>query len=339
MRRTAAQHVGRLWVAFALTAVFVVVEAVTALVTGSLALLSDAAHMATDARRDRARARARSSSPTARRRDGCRTFGLFRLEILASLVNAILLVHRRELRADRSRAPPRSTGDFEVEAGPMLVVAILGLVVNLVVFSMLRTGARDSLAVEGAYLDAMADAAGSVGVIVAAVVILATVGWDPIDPIVAAIIAVWILPRAWRLGASAVRVLLQVAPEHVDLDAIRDELRGAPGCRRRARPARVDAHVGDGRRQRARDGRRRRRRARRARPGARRSSSRHEIAHATIQVEPDDHDRVRRAQLVAETSDDRARRCGCRPPHRAPGCGVAEAHAGGGRQPHAQARG
>ena len=88
---------------------------------------------------------------------------------------------------------------------------------------MLRAGAQDSLAVRGAYVDAMADAAGSVGVIVAAVVI-ATTGWDAIDPIVAAVIGVWILPRAWRLAASALRVLLQVAPAHVDLDAIRGEL-------------------------------------------------------------------------------------------------------------------
>ena len=91
MRRTAAQHVGRLWVAFALTAVFVVVEAVTALVTGSLALLSDAAHMATDAV---AIGLALAAIVIANRasREGGRTFGLFRLEILASLVNAILLM-------------------------------------------------------------------------------------------------------------------------------------------------------------------------------------------------------------------------------------------------------
>src|SRR5439155_1037465 len=109
-----------------------------------------------------------------------------------------------------------------------LVLAAAGLAVNLIVFLMLRDGAQDSLAVRGAYVDAMADAAGSVGVIVAAVVI-ATTGWDPIDPIVAAVIGVWILPRAWRLAASALRVLLQVAPAHVDLDAIRTELLALPG--------------------------------------------------------------------------------------------------------------
>ena len=286
MRRTAAQHVGRLWVAFALTAVFVVVEAVTALVTGSLALLSDAAHMATDAV---AIGLALAAIVIANRasREGGRTFGLFRLEILASLVNAILLMIVATYVLVEA-ALRLINGDFEVEAGPMLVVAILGLVVNLVVFAMLRAGARTSLAVEGAYLDALADAAGSVGVIAAAV-ILATVGWEPIDPIVAAIIAIWIIPRAWKLGASAVRVLLQVAPAHVDLDSIRSELRALPGV--------VDVHdlhvwtltsemdvasahvmVGAGAD------------AHGVLDQARSLLLRHEIAHATIQVEPDDHD-------------------------------------------------
>ena len=286
MRRTAAQHVGRLWVAFGLTAVFVVVEAVTAVLTGSLALLSDAAHMLTDAV---AIGLALGAIVVANRasRDGVRTFGLFRLEILASLLNAVLLmVTATYVLVEAGFRLGR--GDFEVEAGPMLVVAVLGLVVNLVVFGLLRAGARDSLAVEGAYVDAMADAVGSVGVIVAAVV-LATVGWEPIDPIVAALIAIWIVPRAWRLGSQAVRVLLQVAPEHVDLAAIRSELQALPGV--------VDVHdlhvwtltsemdvasahvmVGDGVDSHG------------VLDQARVLLLRHDIAHATIQVEPDDHD-------------------------------------------------
>src|SRR3954447_26654507 len=226
LRRTAARNVGRLWVALALTVVFVVVEAITAFVAGSLALLSDAAHMLTDGV---AIALALGSIVVANRasKEGTRTFGLFRLEILASLVNAILTFAVAGYVL--FEAVVRLTdGDGSVEAGPMLVVAIAGLAVNLIVFFMLRTGAQDSLAVRGAYVDAMADAAGSVGVIVAAIVI-ATTGWDPIDPIVAAIIGVWILPRAWRLAASALRVLLQVAPAHLALDAIRDELMALPG--------------------------------------------------------------------------------------------------------------
>jgi len=226
LRRTAARNVGRLWFAFGLTVVFVVVEAVTAFVTGSLALLSDAAHMLTDGV---AIGLALGAIVVANRasNEGARTFGLFRLEILASLLNALLLfvVAGYVLVEAVVRLVD---GDSSVDAGPMLVVAIAGLVVNLVVFFLLRTGARDSLAVRGAYLDAVADAAGSLGVIVAAVVIELT-GWTPIDPIVAAAIGIWILPRAWQLASSALRVLLQVAPEHVDLAALRADLMAMPG--------------------------------------------------------------------------------------------------------------
>jgi len=178
--------------------------------------------------------------------------------------------------------------DVDVKPGPMLVVAILGLLVNIVVFALLRAGARDNLAMESAYVDAIADAAGSVGVIVAALVVLIA-GWDPIDPIVAALIALWILPRAWSLGSRAIRVLLQVAPEHVDLDKIRDELRAVPGV--------VDVHdfhvwtltsemevasahvmIGAGADAHA------------VLDQARSLLVAHDIAHATIQVEPDDHE-------------------------------------------------
>jgi cobalt-zinc-cadmium efflux system protein len=261
------------------------VEAVTALLAGSLALLSDAAHMLTDGV---AIALALGAILVANRasHDGARTFGLFRLEILASLVNAILtfavagyvLVEAVVRLVD---------GGHHVEAGPMLVVAVAGLVVNLVVFLMLRDGAQESLAVRGAYVDAMADAAGSVGVIVAAVVIAAT-GWDPIDPIVAAVIGVWILPRAWRLAASALRVLLQVAPPHVDLDAIRDDLMALPGVvdvhdlhvwTLTSEMDVASAHVMVGADADAHG----------VLDQARELLLEHEIAHATIQVEPDDH--------------------------------------------------
>src|SRR5262245_7438071 len=286
MRRTAAQSVGRWWLAFVLTAVFVVVEVVTAFAAGSLALLSDAAHMATDAV-SIALVLGAILVANRTRHDGMRTFGLYRLEILAALVNAVLLF-ASAVYVLVEAALRLTHGDVDVEAGPMLVVAIGGLVVNIVVFGLLRRGARENLALESAYVDAIADAAGSLGVIVAAVVI-ATAGWEPIDPIVAAVIALWILPRAWALAAGALRVLLQVAPAHVDLLAIRDDLRAVPGV--------VDVHdlhvwtltsemevasahvmIGTG-----------------VDPHgvldqARALLRRHEIAHATIQVEPDDHE-------------------------------------------------
>jgi cobalt-zinc-cadmium efflux system protein len=286
MRRTAAQSLGRLWVAFVLTAGFVVVEVVTAFAAGSLALLSDAAHMATDAV---AIALVLGAVVVANRagHDGVRTFGLYRLEILAALVNAVLLfgsacyvLVEAVLRLVHD--------DLDVHAGPMLVVALLGLAVNVVVFGLLRAGAQENLAMRSAYTDAIADAVGSVGVIVAAVVVVTT-GWEPIDPIVAIVIAIWILPRAWSLGGRALRVLLQVAPEHVDIDAIRDELRAVPGVvdvhdlhvwtltsEMEVASAHVmvrsgvDAHA--------------------VLDQSRVLLQRHDIAHATIQVEPDDHE-------------------------------------------------
>lgn len=284
--RTAARSVGRLGVAFGLTVGFVAVEVVTAFVAGSLALLSDAGHMLTDAA---AIGLALGAIVVANRAgtDGARTFGLFRLEILASLANALLLfgVAGYVLVEAVRRL---SEGASEVDAGPMLVVAAAGLAVNVVVFVMLREGARASLAVKSAAVEALADAAGSVGVIVAAVVVAST-GWDAADPIVAIAISVWILPRAWRLASSAVRVLLQVAPEHVDLAAVKADLAALPGvvdvhdlhvwtltsemdvasAHVMISPA-ADAHA--------------------VLDQARATLVDHRIAHATIQVEPDDHE-------------------------------------------------
>jgi cobalt-zinc-cadmium efflux system protein len=170
----------------------------------------------------------------------------------------------------------------------MLVVAVAGLIVNIVVFGLLRSGARENLAMESAYTDALADAAGSLGVIVAAVVV-ATAGWEQIDPIVAAVIAVWILPRAWALGARALRVLLQVAPTHVNLAAIRKELLEVPGVvdvhdlhvwTLTSEMEVASAHVMIGTDVDAHG----------VLDQARALLLRHEIAHATIQVEPDDHE-------------------------------------------------
>jgi cobalt-zinc-cadmium efflux system protein len=224
--RSAVRSVGRLRVAFVLTIGFVLVEAVTAFVAGSLALLSDAGHMLTDGA---AIGLALGAIVVANRAstEGARTYGLFRLEILASLANALLLfaVAGYVLVEAVLRLTDGST---DVDAAPMLVVALVGLAVNVVVFLMLREGARGSLAVKSASLEALADMVGSVGVIVAAVVVGIT-GWEPIDPIVAVAISVWIVPRAWHLASSALRVLLQVAPRHVDLDAIKVELSALPG--------------------------------------------------------------------------------------------------------------
>ncbi|ROT26818.1 cation diffusion facilitator family transporter [Micromonospora sp. HM5-17] len=225
LTRATERHRGRLWGAFALLAALMVVEAVAALATGSLALLSDAGHMFTDVL---GIGMALAAVTAARRaaNDAQRTFGLYRLEVLAALANAVLLfgvaVYVLVEAVRRFGDPP------EVAAGPMLVVAALGLAANLVAFGLLRTGARESITLRGAYLEVLGDLLNSAGVIVAALVIVTT-GWRWADPIVALAVGLFILPRTWRLGRTAVRILVQAAPEHLDVAAVRNRLADVPG--------------------------------------------------------------------------------------------------------------
>ncbi|MFY1651394.1 cation diffusion facilitator family transporter [Solwaraspora sp. WMMB762] len=222
---TGQRHYGRLWAAFALLAGFMVVEAVTALATGSLALLSDAGHMFTDVL---GIGMALAAIAATRRPTGepQRTFGLYRLEVLAALANAVLLAGVALyvlVEAARRFADPEP-----VTVGPMLVVAVAGLLANIVAFALLRQGARESLNVRGAYLEVLGDLLGSVGVLVAATVI-ATTGWWYADPLVAVGVGVFILPRTWRLARAALRILVQAAPEHVEVARVRSRLATVPG--------------------------------------------------------------------------------------------------------------
>jgi cobalt-zinc-cadmium efflux system protein len=219
------RHRKRLALALVLIGVFFVVELVAGLLTGSLALLGDAGHMLTDVV-GLGMALAAISVAASGRQHPQRSFGLYRLEILAALANAVLLlgvaayVLVEAMR--RLAAPP------EVAAGPMLAVAAGGLVVNLVAFALLRQGATESLNVKGAYLEVLADTLSSVGVLIAGVVLLVT-GWPYADPLVAAAIGLFIAPRAWRLGAEALRILLQAAPEQVSVEAVRADLAAIEG--------------------------------------------------------------------------------------------------------------
>ena len=210
----------RLAIAFGLTFGFFVVEVIGGLIANSLALLSDAGHMFTDVL-GLGMALAAIQVATHGSRHPQRTFGVYRLEILAALANAVLLfgvaIYVLYEAFRRFQDPP------EVLGVPMLIVAVLGLVANLVSFFLLRQGAQESLNVEGAYLEVLADTLGSVGVIIAAV-ILATTGWPYADPIIAAGIGLFVLPRSWRLGAQAVRVLVQAAPPDLSTDAVHHDL-------------------------------------------------------------------------------------------------------------------
>jgi cobalt-zinc-cadmium efflux system protein len=283
--RAGARSVGRLRIAFVLAIVFLVVEAVTAFLTDSLALLSDAAHLLTDAV-GIGMALAAIGLAGRARLDGARTFGLYRLEILAALANAMLLFGVTIYIL--VEAVQRIGEDPDVRSGPMLVVAIVGLVVNVVSVLLLRSGAEGSLNVRAAYFEVVSDALASAGVILAAVVIALT-DWTPIDTIVAVAIGLWILPRAWSVASESIRILLQAAPAGLDLDRLRADLGKLPGV--------VDVHdlhvwtltsemdvasahlmVAPGTEphgvlDRARDVLR----------------VEYEISHATLQVEPDDH--------------------------------------------------
>lgn len=223
--RAGRRHLRPMTIAFVLVVVFMIVEAVAGLLTGSLALVSDAGHMATDAL---GLGMALAAIVVGDRASGAngRTYGLYRLEIIAALANAVLLFAVAGYVMYEAVQRIREPG--EVATVPMLVVAVAGLVVNLVGWQLLRTGATESLNVKGAYYEVLADMAGSIGAIVAALIMMTT-GWPYADPLFAAVIGVFILPRAWRLGRQAVRVLVQAAPAGLDLDRLRSELDSIPG--------------------------------------------------------------------------------------------------------------
>ncbi|HEX3826491.1 MAG TPA: cation diffusion facilitator family transporter [Sporichthyaceae bacterium] len=223
---TGADQRRRLLLAFAVAAVYLVVEVVVAVSTHSLALLSDAGHILTDVAGLGMALAALTAADRSRVGAGSRTFGLYRLEVLAALANAALLVG---VAGYVLVTAARRFGDpVSVSAGAMLAVAGLGVLVNLFGFLLLREGAQDSLAMRAAYLESLSDLVGSVGVIVAALLIAAT-GARWIDPVFAIALGLWILPRTARLGAAALRVLLQAAPGHIDLDTLQADLRALPG--------------------------------------------------------------------------------------------------------------
>lgn len=223
--RAGARFKGRLRIALALLACFMVVEVAVGLLARSLALLADAGHMLTDVVGiSMALAAIHLADRVERRRH--QTFGLYRLEILAALANSLLLVGVAVYVG--VEALRRMSTPAEVLGAPMLVVAVLGLLANLVAFALLREGSRQSLNVEGAYLEVLADTLGSIGVIVAAVVLQLT-GWMWVDPLVGIGIGLFILPRAWRLGRQALRILLQSAPPSTDLDGLHDQLAAIDG--------------------------------------------------------------------------------------------------------------
>lgn len=214
----------RLVVVLVLVLAYLVVEVVAGILTNSLALLADAGHMFTDAAGISLALLAiwfaqRPATPE-------KSFGYYRVEIFAAIANAVILfgvaAYILYEAIQRLADPP------EVVGLPMLVVAVVGLAVNLVSMRLLHAGAQTSLNLRGAYLEVLGDLLGSVAVIVAAVVISLT-GWTPIDPIASVVIAGLILPRTWTLLREAIDVLLQATPRGVKLEEVRQHVLGAHG--------------------------------------------------------------------------------------------------------------
>jgi cobalt-zinc-cadmium efflux system protein len=213
------RHKSRLQWALALTASFVGVEVVGGLLTGSLALLADAAHMLTDVAGLALallaiRFAERPATPQ-------KTYGYVRMEVLSALANAsvllLLTVYILYEAWQRFRDPP------EILSGPMLAVAVAGLVVNLISMRLLVAGASESLNVKGAYFEALGDMLGSLGVIVAALIVMFT-GWTLADPIVGAGIGLFIVPRTWVLLKQVVHILMEGTPPEIDLALLEKKL-------------------------------------------------------------------------------------------------------------------
>jgi len=221
---SAGRHTRPLTWTLLLTGGFLVVEVVAGFWTGSLVLLADAGHMLTDVGGLALALFAiwfAAKPPTPGK-----TYGYYRVEILAALANAVVLLgvsayilyeaYRRFL------APPPVLG------GPMLLVAITGLAINLVGMRLLRSSSSESLNLKGAYLEVLSDALGSIGVIIAALIVLTT-GWRLADPLVGAGIGLFIIPRTWGLLRQAVNILLEGTPPHVDLAEVERAMAGIDG--------------------------------------------------------------------------------------------------------------
>ena len=227
-RTTAAsQSRAALVATLSLTVAFMLVELVAGLWTGSLALVADAGHMLTDAG---ALALALFASwIAARPPTPAKTYGYYRAEILAALVNAVVLLGVAAVVLyeawRRILAPPAVLGV------PMALVATAGLAVNVTGAWLLHRGARESLNVRAAYLEVLSDALSSLAVMIAAVIVITT-GLTIADPLASAAIALLIVPRTWQLLRQAVNVLLEGTPAHLELTEIEAAMTRVDGVRR-----------------------------------------------------------------------------------------------------------
>ena len=211
--------------ASAILGVFFLIELVTALAINSLALLADAGHMLTDLV---ALFMGLTAVMLARRgsKSAARTYGWHRAEVFTAVANAVLLLGVAafilyEAFERLGQAP-------DIPGWPMILVALAGLIANVVVVLLLRSQSEGSLAVKGAYMEVMADAVSSVGVLIAGIVTVTT-RWPYADTVVAVLVALWVLPRAISLARAALHILSESSPKHIDVDELRSALAAVDG--------------------------------------------------------------------------------------------------------------
>ena len=228
-----ARHRSRLLVVLGLTSSYVVVEAVVGFLAGSLVLIADAGHMLTDVA---GLSLALLAIWFAQRpATSTKTYGYYRAEILGALANSMLLFAISGYifyeAAQRFQNPP------EVSSVPLLLVASIGLCINIAGAAVLLGGTKESLNVRGAFLEVAGDTLGSAGAI-AAGVILITTGWQYADPLFAAGVGLFILPRTWNLLKGALDILFEGTPPHIQMRAVEEQVLAVPGVR-----AMHDLHV------------------------------------------------------------------------------------------------
>lgn len=219
-----AKHNKSLKIVFVITASYLIIEVIVGFMSNSLALLSDAAHMLTDVGGQALALFAiwMSSKP----RNNKKTYGYYRTEIFSALINAIVLIFISGYILyeawQRFKEPPAVAGI------PMLIVAVCGLIINLVAMKILKAGSEESINIKGAFLEVVSDMLSSVAVIIAGIIILAT-GWLYIDPIMSALIGLFILPRTYNLLKESVDILLEGVPKGVDYAAVEKFIVEKPG--------------------------------------------------------------------------------------------------------------
>lgn len=222
----ASRHKKNLLIVLCLSGTYMIAEVIGGIVTQSLALLADAAHMLTDVVGLFLAFIAIKIGE--RKADPGKTFGYYRTEILAAVINAVILLgislYVLYEAYQRFQDPPA------VQSKTMLIVAGIGLVVNIVGMIILRKDSEGSLNMKGAYFEVLSDMLTSIGVMIAGVIMLTT-GWYYADPIISAAIGLLIFPRTWRLLKEAVNVLLEGTPKDVDIHQLRQSLEKVSGVK------------------------------------------------------------------------------------------------------------